>query len=771
MIYIKQRSIIAAWLLFIFLSLFNSAISAKDLLTTAAQQTQNGFYRAALSSYEQALLDAQQAASPHQQQLAKAGLGHTLYLLNQPQPAIKHLQQALTLSKQTDDKVNGQIHYYLSLIYGQLGDNEAFESHWQDAMNNAKQHTDQILQAYLHLTAVKWATNKTDLNHHLKQIQKLSSQADSNQSWGIIHLNVAEHLIQHYLLGSLQRTQRDRIRLSHQHLQQAQQYLPETALRPQAQVIGLLGTLYETDHRYHEALTLSLQALQLAQQAAAQDLLMLYEWQAGRLYHKLDQPEAAIDSYRRAVNYVETIRQDIPVRYQDGKSSFKELLGPLYLDLADVLLQKAWPKQNNQKQVLLDETRDLLEQLKQTELEDFFQDRCLIQEHVKFSLDDVAADTAVLYPVLLTDRLEWLISINGQLQQVQIKQSQTQLDQQIRQYTADLRNARVNNANKALYQLLFEPLQAILQQHGIKTLVYIPDGVLRLLPLSVLSDGEQYLIEQYAIVTVPGLNLLNPRIRMDAADKSLLVGLSHPTSAAVDKLPSAMLTELTGYSAEQEASEQQRNLTKTTSSGEAEIKQTPINNRAIALNQLAEALVLPGVITEIEQLAGSLPNTTLLNQQFTLSNFKKKAALDSYNIVHIASHGFFGGDSKDSFIMTYDKLLTMDELEGLLRGRDQDDPVNMLTLSACQTAEGDDRAPLGFSGIAIKANAQTALGSLWPISDDAAVKLMNIFYHQLIIERHSKVKALQIAQQKLINDPEMSDPFFWAPFILVGHWQ
>lgn len=767
-------------LLLLLATLFSNLATAKNQLATATQQLQNGYYRAALSSYRQTLEDALQTSSPQQQQLAEAGIGHALYLLNQPKHAVKYLQQALTLSNQSTDAVNAQIHYYLSLVHGQLKDEKAYKSHWEQAMSTAKQEFDLVLQAYLHLASVKWASDVASLNLHLRHLHLLLKPANTTtENWGIIYLNTAEHIIQHRLLDPLQdsQTRQNRIRHSYQYLQQAQENIPGTALRPHAQIAGLKSLLYETDARYQEALSLSLQALQLAQRASAQDLLMLYEWQSGRLYKKLAQSGQAIDSYRRAISYLEAIRQDIPVQYQDGKSSFKEVLGPLYLDLADLVLMQAQHQQEDKKQILLNEARGLLEQLKQTELEDFFQDRCLIQNQKKFSLDTVADDTAILYPVLLADRFEWLIGIKGKLQQVQIKLSAEMISQQIRHYTADLRYGHANNANQTLYQQLFKPLESILQQQQIKTLVYIPDGVLRLLPLSVLSDGQQYLIERYAIATLPGLNLLNARTEINATDKSLLVGLSQPTAEAVSELPHSMLAGLMGLTNEKgtETNNQRQLINTTRSAGVAvadslnkqhEFKQ----DRHNAMNDLAEALALPGVVTEIELLGKSLPNQTLLDQQFTLNNFQKEAALADYNIVHIASHGFFSGDSKDSFIMTYNKLLTIDKLEDLLRGRKKNNPVNMLTLSACQTAEGDDRAPLGLSGVAIKANAQTALGSLWPISDEAAVKIMSTFYQQLIIEHQSKAKALQIAQQQLINDPEMNNPFYWAPFILVGHW-
>ncbi len=759
-------------------TLFSSFATAEVQFSSATQQLQNGFYRAALSSYQQTLEDALQSKSPKQQQLAEAGIGHTLYLLNQPQQAASHLQTALSLSKQSPTAVDGQIHYYLALVQGQLKDKEAFDSHWKQAMSTAKQQSDSVLQAYLHLASIKWAVDVTSLNQHLQDLHLLLSSKNTNsENWGIIYLNTAEHLIQHRLLGSLQdsKNKKTRIYRSYDYLQQAKHYLPESALRPQATIAGLQGRLYEAEQRNQEALTFTKQALQLAQKASAQDLQMLYEWQSGRLYKKLAQPTAAIESYRRAMSHTEAIHQDIPVHYQDGKSSFKELLGPLYLDLADLVLQQAKDKQNQEKQTLLNEAQGLLEQLKQTELEDFFQDRCLTQSLHKYSLNEVSGDTAILYPVLLENRFEWLIGIKGQLHQIQIDQPGEEISQKIRQYTADLRNGRPNDTNQILYQQLFKPLEPLLKKQNIQTLVYIPDGVLRLLPLSVLSDGKQYVIERYAIATLPGLNLLNARTELKKSGKSLLVGLSQPTVEVVSQLPASLLTNLTKLPAENEQNNQQQLINKTRSAKAAlantsnkQNKHKKVQNKA--LSDLANALALPGVATEINQLAQSLPNLTLLDQKFTLNNFEKEVVLADYDIIHIASHGFFSGDSKDSFIMTYNKLLTIDKLENLLRGREKNAPINILTLSACQTAEGDDRAPMGLSGIAIKANAQTALGSLWPISDEAAVKLMTTFYHQLMVEHKSKAKALQIAQLQLINDPEMNDPLYWAPFILVGHW-
>jgi CHAT domain-containing protein len=144
----------------------------------------------------------------------------------------------------------------------------------------------------------------------------------------------------------------------------------------------------------------------------------------------------------------------------------------------------------------------------------------------------------------------------------------------------------------------------------------------------------------------------------------------------------------------------------------------------------------------------------------------------AYPIVHIASHGVFGHDIDSTFIMTYDELLTLDGLQALLRRtREHGQPIELLTLSACQTAEGDDRAPLGMSGSALKAHARSALGTLWPVADESAKQVMDGFYRRLAAGGLTRVQALRQAQLALLQQTQRSHPFHWAPFVLIGDWQ
>jgi len=137
----------------------------------------------------------------------------------------------------------------------------------------------------------------------------------------------------------------------------------------------------------------------------------------------------------------------------------------------------------------------------------------------------------------------------------------------------------------------------------------------------------------------------------------------------------------------------------------------------------------------------------------------------------MASHGDFGRSADDTFILTHDGRITLDQLEVQLGGTAyRKQPVELLVLSACQTAAGDDRAALGLGGVAVKAGAQSALGALWSVSDRASAQLIGEFYRRLQEPSTNKAEALQAAQRRLLADDRYRHPAYWAPFLLIGNW-
>ncbi len=511
-----------------------------------------------------------------------------------------------------------------------------------------------------------------------------------------------------------------------------------------------LSALYEAQQRPDDALRLAEQGIAQAARVPARDLLMTLEARAGRLAHALGRDDLALAAYRRAVDHVEAVRSDIPVQYLDGRSSFRQTLEPTYLGLTDLLLLRAAATARGaEQQALLRQARDTVELIKQTELEDYLRDRCGVAGAARSGAAYVPPPgTAIYYPIILPDRLELLLETDQGIERRSVKVGAETLRQQVLDYVAALRDGNPLRARaEALYRWLVAPLDDLLAQHRVQTLVSVPDGVLRLLPLASLHDGRGYLLQRLAVATVPGLSMTATTRPGRGPLQVLLAGMSEP-GPVVDKLPDSVVDSMLEPG--------------------APARQVRGAARSSALR---EALALPGVRQEIESIAKVMPAEVLLDQRFTLQALKERLRTHKDPLVHIASHGVFGDSADTTFIMTYDELLTLDGLQALLRDeRPGQPPIELLTLSACQTAEGDDRAPLGMSGTALKARARSALGTLWPVSDDAANRVMSSFYRRLAQGATSRVQALREAQLELLQVPKRQHPFYWAPFILIGDW-
>jgi CHAT domain-containing protein len=555
--------------------------------------------------------------------------------------------------------------------------------------------------------------------------------------------------------------------------------------RLQLEALDQLAQMYEDARRFDEALALTDQALLAAQGQEVHDLLINIEWRHGRILRIQAKAAEAIAAYQRAVEHIEAIRTDIPVEYQDGRSSFRETLEPVYLGLADLLLQTSDPLDDERKNAQLRRARDVLELLKQTELQDYLGDRCAVDTaRANRKSTMLASDTAILYPIVLPDRLELLLETGKGMYRHSLPMSANKLRADVIDFGNNLKdNLSFQPQAKRLYLALLTPVDAELTQQGIRTLVIVPDGVLRLLPFAALHDGQRFAIEKYAIAVVPALSLTNTnaRVHQKGGFKTLLAGMSEP-GTVVDKLPNAMVEQLLNANQQSAAmngrqvaravlTRSLRNIPKPADTSMTGKLPQPYVSKPEQHQQLQQMLALAGVDEEIRTLEKLTISQTLLNAGFTVAAFSQKVKTGDYQIVHIASHGVFGGTADTSFVMAHDDVITMDNLQLFLRaGNMKSQELELLTLSACETAEGDDRAPLGLSGAALKARARSALGSLWPVSDDAATLLMGQFYRSLAEPLTSKAQALQKAQLKLMKNNNFNHPFYWAPFIMVGSW-
>ena len=222
--------------------------------------------------------------------------------------------------------------------------------------------------------------------------------------------------------------------------------------------------------------------------------------------------------YRRAVETLQLIRHDVALRYgnPNAHSSFRDVAGAMYFQLADLLLQRADSAKNaaDLDKMLL-EARDSAELLKSAELEDYFQDECVNLLKSKITkVETVSQTAAVVYIIPLPNRTEMLVSLPFGLTSGKIDGDRCDAGDVAHQFRVNLEKRTTYeylDQAKQLYDWLIKPLEPLLANSKIDTLVFIPDGALRNIPMAALHDGQKYLIEKYAIAVTPGLTLMEPR--------------------------------------------------------------------------------------------------------------------------------------------------------------------------------------------------------------------------------------------------------------------
>lgn len=738
--------------------IFCAQAGAADELAQGQAYFRQGQYTLALAELER----ADKSANTDQQHARVAGaLGLVYFHLQQDDKAERLLRRALNCKIAAPHEQVRWRTLLASLMLGQ-GKMEAAQSLFDEATaqagNNAELKAGIKLQQLEMLPVSAWLPQ-------LSAIQR--------QLWPLKPSDVrSSYLVR--LAHMARKTGHDGRKLAYDSLMEAKSAAPPRLL---AEIYGEIAQLYEDDRRFAEAFELNQTALGTIQELEVPELALELLWRQARIYRHRNLIPEAIAAYRQAIQHIESIRHDIPVVYRGGRSSFRETLQPVYQQLADLLLQKAKHQANSEKMPVLRQARSVVEQIKQAELEDFLGGRCAIQPVQRALLETVEPKTAILYPVILPDRLELLVSTGNEIQQFTQPITAKNLQEATYRFVAALRNAQpeVKNLSTPLYRWLITPIKRFLVKNHVQTIVIVPDGVLRLVPFGALYDGKKYLIEHYAVGTSPGLSIIEPSPLEPRQAHSLIVGLSEP-GEVLERLPELILSQFKSGNASLNTHSRSRALLIPNTNNSTPLttklsgqQSSPMDTKR--LKQLRETFRLPGVEQEIDSIKTTLPGTVLLNEAFSVERFRNELLNSHYAVVHIASHFVAGQSAASSFIMAHDDILNFDQINNLLRSsKFADQPIEMLTLSACQTAEGDDRAPLGLSGLAIKAKVRSALGTLWPVNDNAARQLMAEFYKAFNLPGISKAQAIRRAQLNLLAQQELAHPYFWAPYILVGNW-
>jgi filamentous hemagglutinin family protein len=284
-----------------------------------------------------------------------------------------------------------------------------------------------------------------------------------------------------------------------------------------------------------------------------------------------------------------------------------------------------------------------------------------------------------------------------------------------------------------LYELLIAPVQPTLRSQGITNIMFVPDATLRSLPFAALHDGQNFLIQQYSLALIPSFSLTQPRyINLQ---KARILGMGAAT--------------------------------------------------------FREQEPLPFVPVELATITAKLgQNRRFLNESFTLNNLNLQRHQQEFEIIHLATHARFqAGNPDNSYIQLWDNRLLLPQMRQL---KWNNPPVELLVLSACQTALGDEQAELGFAGLGVEAGVKSALASLWRANDKGTLGLMVAFYQHLqtapirseairqaqiaLIEGQVRVAAgkLRLWDGTAVELPETADtdfshPYFWAAFTLIGN--
>ena len=356
--------------------------------------------------------------------------------------------------------------------------------------------------------------------------------------------------------------------------------------------------------------------------------------------------------------------------------------------------------------LLLEDSKDyqkswlIAELLAKAELESYFGDNCFDEKQSRI----IPNDTAIIRSIIFDSITYLMVKLpSSEVKVFPVNIEKQDLNKLINQWRYQL-EFPVDNSYRIiglqLYNLLLQPIKQDLEQ--VEHLVFINDGLLRTVPMSALFDSQKHLIEKYSISYSFGSDLV---IEQQQSNQLLAFGMSD-FSGNLPPLP--------------------------------KVKQ--------------EFLALEKILT----------GKFFLNQKFTLNNLQKELN-QNYSLLHIATHTYFGGSLENIFLYSYERQISLLELEQILLW--EQFGIELLVLSSCQTAIGDEDALLGLAGIGIRTGIVNTIGSVWAVNSEYTVDLLVDFYDFYHQKNAISTKALRQAQLNLIN--RQLHPYYWAGFINI----
>lgn len=689
-----------------------------SLINQAQAEQSLGLFLRSRQTLGQATQLLQQQPSSELKVMGLRSLGNVLLLTGNVKEARQSLQESLAIAEQLSLSESA------SMTLLSLGNAARAQNAPQEALSFYQQAaiaTVPIVQVQARLNQLSLLLDREQWTEAESLVAALSPQLEQlppSRATIYAQINFAQNLMR---WNQEKRRASDRSSFSRQAATILAQALQQAKNigdhRAEAYVLGYLGGVYEQNQQWTEAQALTEQALLIAQSMNAPEIAYQWQWQLGRVLKAQGQAGAATQAYQAAFQTLQSIRGDLVATSPDLQFSFREQVEPVYRELVDLLLQRS--PQTSSDPADLKQAREVIEALQVAELDNFFRAACLEGQRVAIDAID-QTEAAVIYPIILRDRLEVILSLPGQPLQhyaTQVAQSEVEatLEQLRQNFEKPLTTPEGKRLSQQLYDWLIRPIETKLTVQRLQTLVFVLDGSLRNVPMAALYDGKQYLVERYSVALAPGLQLLDPKPLRQYNLQALAAGITE---------------ERSGFSA------------------------------------------LLNVGSEIAGIQAEITSRVLLNQAFTSTALAQQVAETPFPVVHLATHGQFSSNSDETFILAWDKPIKVNELSALLRDRDdlQTNAIELLVLSACQTASGDKRAALGLAGVAIQSGARSTLASLWSLDDESGAKFVNQFYQTLVNEKVSKAEALRQAQLQLLRDPDYRHPRYWAPYVLVGNW-
>lgn len=654
-------------------------------------------------------------------------LSDTRLVAGSTQDALDYAEKAVSLSLKSDNReLKARSGTYLGNAYIAMGRLNDAQQIYQQSLGFAQQADNESLQIsliinrlHIQLALGEWDEATTVLQ---RTFAKLSHAQSTNQLYDLITLSyLAERVIRQ---NPTSPNKAELKKQTFQALNKAKTLAFAFGDKElQSMATGYMAELYSIDKRYKEAEQMLRQALFLSLENNTRYLSGRWHWQLGRLLVETDRKADAITAYYDAIGMFRDIQPVLLQGWRGDPKAFRNTIGVVYEELAKLLLDKADHSPNEAKQAILKSIQYVMEEYKAVELKEYFQDAC-VTEHFGKNHDVelgslIDSGTAVLYPVLFSDHMVLMLSqSDGNIYYTSVPVSRGQIEAQARQFRS-LMNPSSNprqmlTLSMSLYDQLIRPIATQLDRYQVNQLIIVPEGELRTIPFAALYDGEHYLVNHYALAVSPGL-LLTDVSKADAESHQLFSG---GLSEAVQ-----------GFSR------------------------------------------LPYVKEEVANISQVYTGKTYLDQNFTKSKVLSELENTDYQWVTFSTHGIINRNFNQSYLLTYDRKLTFDELKlALQAGQFKPGGVDLLVLSACDTAVGDDRAALGLAGLALKAGVKSTMASLWTVNDKYTAELIPAFLSQLKQGGVSKAEALRKAQLQLINEHDISHPYYWAAFVIAGNW-